>query len=146
MGKRPLLLCCLLALAQPMAAAAASVLAVDINPTTQVPDKNTDPTPPGGFDGWDESILITNGMYGWTFRLTAPVTVTGLAWYDQNPAGLSHAHEVGIWGCPLGVTKAPKLLLSLTIPAGTNAILFNGALERSGSRCPGHLVAGSGYY
>ncbi len=141
MRKRALLLCCLLALAQPMAAAAASVLAVDINPTTQIGN----PAPPGGWDGWDESLLITNGMYGWMFQLTAPVTVTGLAWYDQNPAGLSHAHEVGIWGYPPGATNA-VLLLSLTIPAGTNAILFNGAWRKVDLAAPVVLPGSSAYY
>jgi len=84
-------------------------------------------------------------MYGWTFRLTAPATVTGLAWYDQNPAGLSHAHEVGIWGCPPGATNA-VLLLSLTIPAGTNAILFNGPWRKVDLAAPVTLLASSGYY
>jgi hypothetical protein len=137
MKKQPLFLCCLLALAQPMAAAAASVLAVDINPTTQIGE----PAPPGGFYGWDDGTLITNGMYGWTFQLTAPATVTGLAWYDQIPAGLSHAHEVGIWGCSLGATN-DGLLLSLTIPAGTNASLFNGAWREVDLAAPVTLVAG----
>jgi hypothetical protein len=139
MRKRPLLLCCLLALAQPMAAAAASVLAVDINPMTQIGD----PAPPGGFYGCDDGTLITNGMYGWTFQLTAPATVTGLAWYDQNPAGLPHAHEVGIWGCSLGATN-DGLLLSLTIPAGTNASLLEGAWRELDLAAPVTLVAG--YY
>jgi hypothetical protein len=138
MKKLPLTLCCLLVLAQPMAAAAASVLAVDINPTTQIGE----PAPPGGFYGWDDGTLITNGMYGWTFQLTAAATVTGLAWYDQNPAGLSHAHEVGIWGS-LGATN-DGFLLSLTIPAGTNASLFNGAWREVDLAAPVTLVAG--YY
>jgi hypothetical protein len=133
MKNRSLLLCCLLALAQPMGAAAASVLAADINPTTQVGE----PAPPGGWYGWDESLLITNGMCGWQFQLTAPATVTGLAWYDQNPAGLSHAHEVGIWGYP-------SVLLSLTIPAGTNASLLDGAWREVDLAVPVTLVAG--YY
>jgi hypothetical protein len=111
MKKRALILCWLLALAHPMGAAAASVLAVDINPA----------------NGLDEETLVTNGMYGWTFGLTEPATVTGLAWYDQNPAGLSHAHEVGLWQYPGRETNGYWAstnsipLLSLTIPAGTNA-------------------------
>ena len=141
MRKRPLLLCCLLALAQPLAAAAASVLAVDINPATQVPDT---------FWGFGEDTLITNGMYGWTFWLTEPVTVTGLTWYDQNPAGLLHAHELGLWQYPGRETNGywastnSILLFSLTIPAGTNASLLDGAWREVDLATPVTLVAG--YY
>jgi hypothetical protein len=138
MKKRPLILCCLLALAYPTGVAAASVLAVDINPTTQVPDS---------FWGFDEYTLITNGMYGWTFWLTEPATVTGLAWYDQNPAGLSHTHEVGLWQYPGRATNGywgstnSILLFALTIPAGTNASLLNGAWREVDLAAPGTLPA-----
>jgi hypothetical protein len=135
MRKRPLLLCCLLALAQPLAAAAASV-----------PAGFSDPVPPGGFYGGDEYILITNGMYGWGFLLTEPATVTGLAWYDQNPAGLSHDHQVGLWqyaGGPTNWTlsKPNNLLFSLTIPPGTNAALLNGAWRKVDLAAPVALPA-----
>ena len=132
MRKRRLLLCCLLVLAQSMAAAAASVLAVDVNPKTQVGD----PQPPGGWWGLDGGLL-TNGMEGWHFQLTEPATVTGLAWYNQNPAGLSHAHEVGIWNW-----GNASLLLSLTIPAGTNASLLDGAWREVDLAAPVTLAAG----
>jgi len=41
--------------------------------------------------------MVTNGVYGWSFELVRPITVTGLAWFDQNADGLSHSHEIGIW-------------------------------------------------
>ena len=114
MKRRLLILCWLLALANPEGAAAASDLAVDINPAV----------------GFDEETRVTNGMYGWSFGLTEPATVTGLAWYSQNPTGLSHTHEVGLWQYPtnwsVGNTN-PTLLFCSTIPAGTNANLLNGA-------------------
>jgi hypothetical protein len=147
MKKRTLILCWLLALAHPMGAAAASVLAVDINPTTRVPDSLDDPVPPGDFFGFDEVTLVTNGMYGWGFMLAEPATVTGLAWYDQNPAGLSHAHEVGVWWDPGGSTNWYVggsnyiLLFSLTIPAGTNAILLSGAWRKVDLPAPVALPA-----
>jgi len=123
-------------------------LAIDINPLTQVSDTNGYPYPPGIFFGFDESSLITNGMYGWTFLLTEPATVTGLAWYDENPAGLSYAHQIGVWQYDSGSTNldintnAP-LLFSLTVPAGTNATLLNGVWREVDLGSPTNLPLGS---
>jgi len=81
------------------------------------------PVPALDFDpskcGSDEHLSYTNGMYGWSFSVSQSVTVTGLGWFDQDHDGLSHSHEVGIWQNP----GFPKLLTSLIIPAGTNAML-----------------------
>ena len=46
-------------------------------------------------EGYDDNIR--DGMVGWTFTVAAPVTMTGIGWYAQNPGGLSVSHEVGIW-------------------------------------------------
>ncbi len=108
---------------------AQSVPAININPMTQVSD--TGVYPPGIYFGFNETTLVTNGMYGWTFSLTEPATLTGLGWYDERLDGLSHPHEVGVWQYARGstnvdgipyATNAP-LLLSVTVPAGTNAVL-----------------------
>src|ERR1700730_1244531 len=75
-------------------AVAGSVPAIALNPMTQVSDV---PVPAGEFPGWNERVLQTNGMYGWTFYLLEPITVTGVGWYDDGLDGLAHAHEIGIW-------------------------------------------------
>jgi hypothetical protein len=149
MNKQALIFSWLLALALPLGADAASVLAVDLNPSTQVPSP---------YLGADEIMLITNGMTGWTFQLaqpamvtgqlTEPATVTGVAWYAQNPAGFSHAHEVGLWQLVGGPTNWSFsstnniLLFSLTIPAGTNATLLEGAWRKVDLPAPVALPGG----
>ena len=75
---------------------------------------------------WHEDVLhYTNGgMYGWTFTILQPVTVTGLGWYDNGGDGLFHPHEIGIWPGGLysgGVSS--ELLGSITIPSSTAAPL-----------------------
>jgi hypothetical protein len=114
---------------QGKAAPATAVLAIDINPTTQVTN-NADYPPPlgvyyGGGDGPE-----ADGMDGWTFLLAGPVTVTGLAWYDRNTNGLAQTHEIGLWQYRAGstnwmLTTNPALLASLTVPVGTNAALLS---------------------
>jgi hypothetical protein len=73
----------------------------------------------------------TNGMIGWTFFLTEPITVTGLGWYDYGHDGLIDSHQIGIWkdlsGLPrdqlfYGLTNM-SLLASATIAVGTEAPL-----------------------
>jgi hypothetical protein len=133
------------AVLQAQAAVAASALAIDINPMTQVLITNA--YPPGIFPGFDEFELVTNGMYGWTFVLMEPATATGLAWYDENPAGLSHAHEIGLWyqagsTNPAIYANAP-LLLSAAVPAGTNAALLNGVWREVDLAAPVELPIGS---
>lgn len=73
----------------------------------------------------------TNGMIGWTFFLTEPITVTGLGWYDYGHDGLVDSHQIGIWkdlsGLPrdqlfYGLTNM-SLLASATVAAGTEAPL-----------------------
>jgi hypothetical protein len=114
---------------QALGAPAAAVLAVDINPTTQVTNNQDYPLPPGVYYGLLGSGPEADGMDGWTFLLTGPVTVTGLAWYDRNTNGLAQAHEIGLWQYRAGstswiLTTNPALLVSLTVPAGTNAALL----------------------
>ena len=89
-------------------------------------------TPPPNFTAanGDQSV-------GWQFNVTAPVTVTGLGWFDQNADGLSHAHQVGIWD------PAGALLTSGTVPAGA-AAGFDGQF-RTIPVTPITLVPGNGY-
>ncbi len=72
----------------------------------------------------------TNGMYGWSFFLKQPMTVTGIGWYDEGRDGLAHPHEVGIWQDRSGVMRLPYidqstsvLLQTTTVPAGVGAPL-----------------------
>jgi hypothetical protein len=133
------------AVLQAHAAAGASALAININPMTQVSD--TGPYPPGTFPGFDEYTLVTNGMYGWSFLLTEPATATGLAWYDENPAGLSHAHQIGLWyragSTNLGLDTGAPLLFSVVVPAGTNAALLSGVWREVDLAAPVALPIGS---
>jgi len=106
------------------------VLGLQINPLTQVSNTSS-VLPPGVYYGGDAG-LGTNGTIGWTFMLSEPLTLAGLAWYDDNTNGLNYAHEIGIWLYDAGsnrwsydVTNAP-LVLSATVPAGTNAVLNSG--------------------
>jgi len=73
----------------------------------------------------EDVLHYTNGgMYGWTFTILQPVTVTGLGWYDNGGDGLFHPHEIGIWPGGLysgGVSS--ELLGSITIPSSTAAPL-----------------------
>jgi hypothetical protein len=135
------------AVLQAQVAVGASALAININPMTQVSDPNADPFPPGNFTGFDEFELVTNGMYGWTFVLTDPATLTGLAWYDQNPAGLSHAHQIGLWfqagSTNPGIYTNAPLLFSVVVPAGTNATLLNGVWREVDLAAPVELPVGS---
>jgi len=61
--------------------------------------------------------INSNQTLGWSFDVLDPVTVTDLAWFDQDADGLSMAHSVGIWN-PSG-----QLVVSTLIPAGTAAAL-----------------------
>lgn len=46
---------------------------------------------------------------GWSFDVTAPITVTGLAVYNDNGVGIAQNHDVGIWGA------AGNLIVSATV-------------------------------
>lgn len=78
-----------------------------------------------------------NQSVGWQFNVSAPVTVTGLGWYDDLSNGLSNAHQVGIW------SPAGALLTSGTVPAGT-AAPFDGQF-RTQPITPITLTPGTGY-
>jgi PEP-CTERM motif len=74
---------------------------------------------------------------GWQFDVLAPITVTGLGWFDEGANGLALAHTVGIWD-PLG-----NLLASVVVPAGAVAPL-DGQF-RTVAIAPLILPAGVGY-
>jgi hypothetical protein len=54
---------------------------------------------------------------GWQFDVLAPVSVTGLGWFDEGANGLGVAHTVGIW------SPGGALLASVLVPAGVAAPL-----------------------
>jgi hypothetical protein len=94
----------------------ASVRILNLDPMTQV--VNGVPGP-GQYSGFNETH--GNGMVGWTFTLQQSVTVTRVAWYDEDQNGLSHQFEVGLWHGSnqlLGDQES-----GLFIPAGTAAAL-----------------------
>ena len=59
-------------------------------------------------------------VIGWQFAVTAPVTVTGLAYLDSSGVGLAEAHRVAIFD------NAGNILISSTVPAGSSAPFENG--------------------
>jgi hypothetical protein len=81
--------------------------------------------------GVDPAVTYTfNESYygasiGWTFKLTQPMTVTGVGWYDEGGDGLSHSHEIGLWsGEPTFEDPSNVVqLFTATVPAGTTAPL-----------------------
>lgn len=64
----------------------------------------------------------TNGMYGWAFQVLEPISVTGLAWYDEGQNGLVQGHEIGLWWTST-TWLTNYLVSSVSIPPGTQAEL-----------------------
>ncbi len=106
-----------------------AISGIGLNPGTEVSTNAA----AGGFYGYDEAaldLLRTNGMYGWTFYLKKPVTLTGFGWYDAGSDGLAQPHQIGLWQDASGQTAPPyitpsnaTLVTSITLPQGTNAPL-----------------------
>lgn len=69
------------------------------------------------FDTTAISTVDFNSTRGFEFHVTAPLTVTGLSFYDFGSDGLAQSHDVGLW------SSAGTLLASTTIPSGTAAPL-----------------------
>ena len=65
------------------------------------------------FTGAALGSQLGNGPYtlGWSFDVSAPISVTGLAVYHDNGAGLLENHDVGIWDA------AGNLIVSATVTA-----------------------------
>ncbi|QDS91816.1 PEP-CTERM motif protein [Roseimaritima multifibrata] len=61
------------------------------------------------------STMFGAGDYtvGFTFSVTAPVAVDGLAWWDEGGDGLNSPHEVGLW------TGGGSLLASTFVSNGS---------------------------
>ncbi len=53
-------------------------------------------------------------IFGWTFSVNAPITVTSLGLYDQDDFGLFDTHEVGLFRL-----SDQSLMGSVAVPAGT---------------------------
>jgi hypothetical protein len=92
---------------------AASVPLIDLDPATQLSNSPG----PGMYFGFTDVNI--DGLIGWTFNVLEPITVTGLAWYDNGADGLSHEHDV-----TLTRTGIPTSLLTAAISAGTTASLL----------------------
>lgn len=98
------LACCLASRAE---AASTSVPALELDPPTLFRSDFLD---------------NTNGMYGWAFQVLEPISVTGLAWYDEGQNGLVQGHEVGLWWTSTS-WLTNYLVSSVSIPPGTQAEL-----------------------
>jgi hypothetical protein len=63
------------------------------------------------FTGAATGSTLGNGPYtlGWSFDVTNPITVTGLAVFHDNGVGLLENHDVGIWNA------AGMLIVSATV-------------------------------
>ncbi len=60
-------------------------------------------------------------MLGWEFSVSAPVTISALAYLDATGGGLSESHKVGIFDAATG-----NVLISATVPAGPATAMLNG--------------------
>jgi Concanavalin A-like lectin/glucanases superfamily/Immunoglobulin domain/Immunoglobulin I-set domain len=70
----------------------------------------------------DNYNTASSGIVGGLFTSgNTPVPVTHLGFYDMNKDGLNRDHHVGIFSA-----DASTLLCSVTVPAGTSALLTNG--------------------
>lgn len=91
-----------------------------------IPAMNVNPSA-----GLTEGFLMeTNGLYGWSFQISATVMITGLAVFDLASDGLNQSHEVSLWKDESGLSVWPFIdwrgatfLASLSIPAGSMATL-----------------------
>ena len=97
--------------------AALCVLAAQAAFPDSVPVFSADPATMG----FDEFAFFGPGMYGWAFFLRQPATVNAIGWYDDSQDGLNQSHQIGLWQGPL--QSISNLLLSITMPAGTEAPL-----------------------
>lgn len=115
-------------------AVASAIAALTVQPVSLGAQTNALTFVPSGDLGtnFDQTV-------GWQFNVLAGgITVNGLSWYDDGPAGLrTGGHTVGIWN-PGG-----SLLASVLIPGGTAATL-NGPF-RTVSITSIFLAAGNGY-
>ena len=107
-------------------AVAAPIPLVNISPATGIAQSPG----PNQFFGFDEGNI--NGTWGWSFYVKSPITITSVAWYDENADGLSHSHSIGLWKDLTGktnwpyVTSTAQQLLGasgIVIPTGTVAAL-----------------------
>lgn len=86
----------------------AEIPALELNPSAMMPA---------------DILANTNGMYGWNFTVNAPITVSGLGWYDEGQDGLFHPHQVGLSWRPGSAGTNAFLVGSVQIPKGTEGTL-----------------------
>lgn len=103
---------------------------------------------------YDFNEIHGNGMVGWNFYVTQPITITQVGWYDDAQNGLTRDFQIGLWqdlsrssgdGGFFGTN--PNSLIGdpidgLTIPGGTGASL-NGAWRVVDLVAPLTLIPGS---
>jgi hypothetical protein len=80
-------------------------------------------------------------MIGWRFSTTSPISVSQLAFWDDQGDGLAESHQVGIWSAA-GSGSAAAALLSTTVLAGTADPLAPGSFFRVANVTPLTLPAG----
>ena len=86
----------------------ASVAVGEIFPALELERNSSSYTIPG-------PVLRT---HGWEFTVTEDLAVVGLGIFDLDDDGLYLSHEIGIW-------HSGELVLSTTVPAGTETILID---------------------
>ena len=66
------------------------------------------------FTGAATGTTLGNGPYtlGWSFNVTSPITVTGLAVFQNNGVALLENHDVGIWNAAGGLVVSSTVLPS----------------------------------
>lgn len=92
---------------------------VTVIPNQALPAQFLHETRDGTRDNYNSA---SSGIVGGLFTSgSTPVPVTHLGFYDMNKDGLNRDHRVGIFSA-----DATTLLASVTVPAGTSALLTNG--------------------
>ena len=103
----------------------ASVVRAEITPALELERNGSGYTIPG-----------SNRTLGWEFTVTEDIAVAGLGIFDLFDDGLIFSHEIGIW-------ESGELVLSATVPAGTETLLID--QFRYIETDPFHLTAGETY-
>jgi hypothetical protein len=80
-------------------------------------------------NGGTERSAIANSNYGWSFRVTSPLTIDGLGLWDAGSNGLVEPHEVGLW---LTSTPIPEGVLVASTTVSNEQSVAAGSMSASG--------------
>lgn len=90
--------------------------------STSLPIVNIDPATDIGEPPNSNQLLGFNephisGTWGWSFYVSAPISITAVGWYDENRDGLSHEHYIGLWKDLSGLSFWPYVQTSSGFPS-----------------------------